>query len=64
MVSYAINYYIIILGAIYLKKIFDNNLLPNIKISYSKFSYFSNEIAFKWLEHFDQKTRRCCYKRY
>ena len=51
--SYAINYYIIMPGAVYLEKMFNNNLLPGTKISYSKKGYLSDELVLEWLKHFN-----------
>jgi hypothetical protein len=47
VVGYAIDYYIIMPGKVYLKKIFDNNLPPSTKISASEKGYSSDELAIK-----------------
>lgn len=48
-VSYAINCYIIIPGAVYFEKMFNNNLLLGTKISCNKKGYLSDELVLEWL---------------
>ncbi|PVH68777.1 DDE-domain-containing protein [Cadophora sp. DSE1049] len=55
--GYAIDCYIIMPGAVYLEKMFNNNLPPGTKISCSEKGYSSDELALEWLKHFDQQTR-------